>query len=457
MWNFKDAPTPGPVEPRVKPAADTSAGRRTGVECAIAAGYTAVYLCVVMIAAWRQPFPNNYDELAHLSYVVHAARYGLPHIDFGSMVLLRPDLAPGFTSAHNYLNHPPTYYLALSLFMPNEGWPVPGTVLVLRCLNAGLSTLAVGCALAVVALRRVEPRMLLLAGAMIVCVPTLRHIGGAINNDNLALAGGCACVLGAQLLRLSDASRAGRILLVAGLVTATSAKLTAALLTGVFVLVFLLILWRSNGHRPDKRFVTVLIAAVLIAGLPYIWYFVVYGSPAPSPPAFYEVYRQAAQAGDGVRGWVAGQLLSPLEYAGHFLLWLFANWNPATTMSGWPNFAVLFAPALVLLLAVPAFLANAPHRRGADAVLAAGGTALAVMLPLHLLFSYQLHAATLSPPMDAVPRYYFPIALALIPASVGWTLARIPPMWRVVLIWVVLLGLFAALPILSLCPDHACP
>ena len=76
------------------------------------------------------------------------AQHGLSGLDFYSMRLLSPGLSAGFTSDPTYLNHPPGYYLLLRPFLPSDGWPTLETVR-LRVFNAGLSALAVACALGV--------------------------------------------------------------------------------------------------------------------------------------------------------------------------------------------------------------------------------------------------------------------------------------------------------------------
>ena len=123
---------------------------------------------------------------------------------------------------------------------------------VLRIVNACLSALAVACALGVGVLRRFEPRLLLTYCLMVIMTPVLLCIGGAINNDNLACLGGCACVLGAQLLQLNANSRSGWTLLVVGCTVATFAKLTAGIMAVGFAVIFLGALWQVTGKRACK-------------------------------------------------------------------------------------------------------------------------------------------------------------------------------------------------------------
>jgi hypothetical protein len=407
------------------------------------------YVCIVLAMALTAPFPNHFDELAHLSYVAAIAQHGLAGLDLYTMRLLSPGLSEGFTSDPSYLNHPPGYYLLLRPFLPPDGWPTLETVRVLRVLNACLSSLAVACALGVGVLRRFEPRMLLAYSLMIIMTPVLWPIGGAINNDNLAYLGGGVCVLGAQLLQLEPNSRSGRTLLIAGCTVAMLAKLTAGIMAVGFAGIFIVTLWRVTGKRPPGMFVFGLLAAVGLACLPYLWFIAIYGSPAPVTPAYRGVYDQVATLFSTypdlhTHGWVAGQHLSLAGYSRQFMWWLLADWNPVLGMKGALSIAILLVPSAVLLLAGAAWLRNWRPVLGQDQVIFAGGIALAMVLPLHLAFSYKMYCATGAPPFDAVPRYYFPLALTVLPAAACWSLSRIRQPIQPVLCWILIIGLALA-------------
>ena len=434
-------PQAGPGPP------DGGATRRVALLCWLA------YAALALSAVWTVPFPNNYDELAHLSYLTRLAQMPLDQLDFSALRLLRPGLEPGFGAEGNYLNHPPGYYLALGWLLPADHWPTLHTVHLLRLVNAGLSILAVGAALLVGVLRRLEPRLMLLFGAMVVLVPVLQVTGSGISNDNLALLGGCMAVLGAQAMR--NGRRPGAVLLLAGCAAATLAKFTAALMMGGFAGVFLLL---QAGPWRRVPMLAALAAVEAMAGLPYAWFVLRFGTPVPITPAFAAVGAEAAAARLTLHGWVPGAVLSLPAYAVQFLRWLFDSWNPVASLGAGAEAAVLLAPALALLAAVPALVANAPGRRGADAVLAASGAALLLTLVPHLVFSWQrYHLALGAPPFDAVPRYYLPCALAAVPAAACRTVQRVPGSWRGVAVWVMLLAVVAGLPILAACSGHACP
>ena len=123
----------------------------------------------------------------------------------------------------NYLNHPASYYRVLSLLLPADGCPTHHTVVVLRLVNVLLSALAVACALGLAPRNETDRPTYIVYAAAVVFVPMLAVLGGAITNDNLALLGGCACVLGARMLTEVRADRMGRFLLLAGCVVAALA------------------------------------------------------------------------------------------------------------------------------------------------------------------------------------------------------------------------------------------
>jgi hypothetical protein len=79
-------------------------------------------------------------------------------------------------------------------------------------------------------------------------------------------------------------------------------------------------------------------------------------------------------------------------------------------------------------------------------VILAGGIALIALVPMHLLFSYQMHRAVGSPPFDAVPRYYLPLALSLIPIAVCWSITRVRESLRAVFTRALMVGV-AVVPI----------
>ena len=431
----------------------TQSGQRSDQQARqyIAIGYLGFYIVVASLAAAHVAFPNHYDELAQLSYVVQLAIMGMPKIGSASMVLLDPALSAHFTTQPNYLNHPPAYYFGMGLFLPPSGWPTERTVFVLRYVNVLLSAVAVGCALGVGLLRRIEIRLFALYGAMIVLAPVLPYLGGAINNDNLGILGGCVCLLGAQMLEEHSASARGWVLLASGCALAALAKLTATIMTLGFALAFIGLQWRASRQRPSLRYLLLFIGSEAVACMFYAWFVVLYGTPAPLSPSFDEVYRSIAALHPHLHGWLPGQNVSFVRYLGQFVIWLVANWNPVTSMSGIAADGILLAPVITLLLALLAFMTNNPLRRRADSMITAGGLALAMTAALHVAFSYHMYRLTGSPPLDAVPRYYFPLALIILPLAACWTLSRMVGGMRVAVGCTLAIGLMAATPLMVLC------
>jgi hypothetical protein len=388
----------------------------------------AAYVAIALSSALITPFPNHIDELAHLSYVVTIAQHGIAGFDLGAMRMLSATLT-SFTTKADYLPHPPMYYLMLSWLLPAGGWPTLASVYAMRLANLALSSLAVGCALGVGLVRRFERPVFMLYALMVIVSPNLWSIGGAINNDNLAILGGSAAFLGAQLLANDRGSRSGQIALVAGCTLAMLAKLTSGVMVDGFAVIFLLLQWRDVGRGPSRRFVVVLAAFVTLASMPFLYFLAKYGSAVPITPGFVSEYRRvaelfAAHPDAVVNGWRSGEQLSFIGYASQFAWWLLTDWNPIFGTGSLLNLAVLVVPVALLALTALAWFGNLRRGHDQDIVILAAGLALIAVLPLHLLFSYRMYREVGSPPFDAFPRYYLPLALSLIPAAVCWLVVR---------------------------------
>ena len=128
-------------------------------------------------------------------------------------------------------------------------------------------------------------------------------------------------MLGAQRLTLRAEARDGAALLISERAAATLAKLTAAVVAGLFALVFLLLERRRLGRRFYQR-VSVLAAVEAVPALPYCWYFLVHGSPAPLTPAFHATHRAVGEVKTHLNGWQPDQSLQPSRQP--------ATNNPAT-------------------------------------------------------------------------------------------------------------------------------
>ncbi len=404
-----------------------------------------VYEAITLPGALQAAFPGHVDELAQLSYVASIAQSGLAGTSLTTMHMLRADLAPGFTEQLNYLNHPPSYYFVLSPLLPADGWPTRETVVVLRLVNLALSSLAVACALAIGLARRLSPGTFALYALMVLVTPVLWGVGGAINNDNLAILGGALAVLGAELMQNRPDPRMGNASLAVGCVLATLAKLTAGVMVAGFAILFLLLRVRG-GARSSCAFMASLALLLLAAGAPYLWLLASYGSLAPVTPSLIDEYQRvttllAAHPNNAVHGWQPGASLGFVGYAIQFARWLLADWDPVFSPSN-ASLVVLAVPVMLLLLAILAWLRAAPTLR--DPVVLAGGVAIAMLVPLHLMFSWRMHRLVGSPPFDAVPRYYLPLSLSVLPLAACRALSEMPAPVRRIAMGVFAIALCAA-------------
>lgn len=406
--------------------------------------FLLLYVVVEVVLSRGQAFPSKFDELEHLSYVASLAKFGAAASDFFPNFLLGRDWGSGFTATGNYINHPPIYYLMMRLLMSSREQPDFYDVLFLRLANVAISTLAMACIICLGILRGLERRQLLLYCMFSVLNPLVILIGSIISNDNLALLGGSLCLLGAQIVDMRPERRVGFIMMGAGCAVATAAKLTAALLTVSFAAIFLLLRYWFRRTRPPAELLLGFLLIEVAAALPYFWYIAHFGSPAPVAQAFIDHYREIAQLRVHIRGWNPDASLNFFSYLLQFLYWWLTSWNPFPSMDGIASLPGLAGPLLMVLLALAGWYANARNLRQADHLLVAGGIAIALVLPINFAFSYKMYIQTGAPPTDATPRYYFPIALALIPAAACWTIQRLSPTIKAVLTWCILLALVVA-------------
>ena len=426
--------SPGIREARNDSPADNERWRIGGV-------FLLSYLVVELALSWGQPFPSKFDELEHLSYVTSLARFGPATTQFFPGLLLGKAWGSGFGAAQSYINHPPLYYLLLRLLISSRSQPDFYDVLCLRLVNVAISTLAIACVISIGILRGLDQRKLLLYCLFSVFSPPIILIGSIISNDNLALLGGCLCLLGAQIVSIPPERRIGFILLGAGCAIATCAKLTAGLLTASFAAIFLVLECWLRGTRPSAKLLGCLLLVEVAAALPYVWYIVIFGSPAPITQAFVDHYREIAQLWAQFDGWNPDGKLGVLSYALRFLYWWLTNWNPVPVMDGLISLPVLVGPLFMVLFALAGWCANVLRLQQSDHLLVAGGLAMAIVVPINFVFSYKLYTLTGAPPTDATPRYYFPIALVLIPAAACWTIQQLKPSVITGVTWFLLLSL----------------
>jgi len=317
-----------------------------------------------------------------------------------------------FTTESNYLNHPSPYYLLLAWIGPKiEGHP--GAPFVHRLLNVAivvlglLATIAVAFRLGFGALEIYALTVSMLA------IPFLAPLAGAVNNDNLAFAGGALAMLSTAVF-LKEREDKWLYAALLGVVISSAAKLTGLLLAGGFIACVLGYLVLRGEFR--ARWAAPVLIAALLAAAPYIAFILEYGSPAPDTQAQAELLRSGSQT----TGWSAGGRLSLVSYAAHFIGEFFSQWIPALERRSLFNYAMLALPAATVLLALAGFCVSVNQFRqrnehALDIVVIAGWLAILLTFGFHFAFSYQRHLAT-GWMLDAYPRYYLPL-IAIIPLA----------------------------------------
>ena len=367
----------------------------------------ALFVLSAAFAAQRKDVTRGFDELAHASYVAQLQQSGEIWPALGALRML--DSTFRFTAAPNYLNHPPLYYGLLARLGPRiEG--NPGALLAHRLLNVLFAVIGLAALFAIGPAAGLRPPELYALWVPLIAIPVLPQLAGAINNDNAAFAGGAVAAFAA--FRLFDTGALRWLLLVlAGMVAASLAKLTGLLLVGGFVggLVILLA-WR--GQLPRAWIVPIAIAG-LLAAAPYAIFIIQYGSPAPETSA------QFAMLASGAReaGWADAPPRSLPAFAASFLVAFLADWMPVLAQRNALQTALLVLPLIAVLIGIAGICCSARRLikrsgKALDVVVVAGALAIAATLAAHVYFSWQRHLAT-GWMMDAYPRYYLPLIVVI--------------------------------------------
>ncbi len=403
-----------------------------------AAVILALFVVAALFGAERKDVTVGFDEVAHVSYVAHIQHTGDFWPDLERVRLIDPHTF-AFTGRADYLNHPSPFYALLAALGPTlEGHP--GALLAHRMIDVAIAALGFAALLALGLAAR-WPRHEFYAFAVpLACIPVLAPLAGAVNNDDLAFAGGAVVLLG--LWQFIATGRDGWFALaLIGIVAAAWAKLTGLLLAGGFlgaVLVYLL--WR---RRLPYRWLVPAAFVLIIAAAPYLAFIWQYGSPTPETPA------QLALLADGAReaGWADLPRQSFPAYVSYFLLAFVADWMPTLTRRSMLNYAMLAIPAGALGCAGAGIVLSLRRlwRRNEtvlDVVVICGAAAIAATLAIHVVYSHGRYVAT-GWLMDAYPRYYLPLAAIVPLAALSLVAGIVNPRWRGAL-----LGFLIAGPIL---------
>lgn len=394
-----------------------------------------LFVAAALFSAERKDVTAGFDEVAHVSYVAHIqhSRDVWPVLE--RMRLIDPRTFQ-FGDRANYLNHPSPFYALLAALGPTlEGHPE--ALLAHRLIDVGIAALGFAALLALGLAAR-WPRHEFYAYAVpLACIPVLAPLAGAVNNDDLAFAGGALVLFG--LWQFIAANRGGWFALaLIGVVVAAWAKLTGLLLGGGLLggmLVYLL--WRK---RLPYRWLVAAALVLIIAAAPYFVFIWQYGSPTPETPA------QLALLANGAReaGWADLPRQSFPAYIGYFLVAFVADWMPTLVPRNPLQYAMLAIPVAALACAAAGIALSLRrlwrrNEAALDVVVICGTGAIAATFAIHVVYSYGRYFAT-GWLMDAYPRYYLPLA-AIVPLPALSLVAGIAnPRWRMALLGFLIAG-----------------
>jgi hypothetical protein len=391
------------------PAAQSERSATAGI--AVCAVILAVFVLAAGLSGARKDITQGFDEVAHASYVAHIQSSGESWPALGALRMVDPE-GFRFTDKANYLNHPSPYYALIARVGPT----LEGNVRALmthRFLNIIIGTLGLAAALAIGLAARL-PRPEIYAYAVpLACIPVLAPLAGAINNDNLAFAGGALATLGAWQLIVTGRT-VWLAIAFAGMIAAAWAKLTGLIL--VEGMVASVLAYLGMRRRLPSKWLIAFALAHFVAAAPYFAFIVQYGSPIPDTSA------QMALLQDGARasGWSDAARLSFPAYAAYFGAAFVADWLPTLAQRGAVQYAALVIPVATLVCALAGFAMSSRRiiqgtESTIDVIVVAGMLAIATTLAVHVVYSYQRHLAT-GWLMDAYPRYYLPLA-AIVPLA----------------------------------------
>jgi hypothetical protein len=371
----------------------------------------AMFILAATLATVRKDVTFVFDEIPHLSYVAYLQHSHEVWPTFSEMWLIDPSNFR-FTNERNYLDHPSIYYWLMAWLGPDlEGHP--DAVLFYRLFNIALAAIGLAAWMAIGIVLRLPPLKLYAYILPLACIPVLATLAGTVTNDNMAFAGsGIAALAIFQLL--ITRKPVWLMTALAGVIIASWAKFPPMLQTGGLVGVVLI--WMLWQRRLDWRWIAPSAIAALIAGAPYIVFFVQYGSPAPRTPGQIEMFTHIAQAS----GWTDAPRLSPVSFAMTFLWEFIVDWMPVERTRSALAYAALAIPVATALCALAGVALSAQRVARAEAepldvIVVSGGIAFAVTFMLHMIFSYRLHI-DFGWMTSAYPRYYLPL-LPILPLA----------------------------------------
>jgi hypothetical protein len=243
----------------------------------------AIYLVMLLFFIFKMLYYSSYvgrfsDEVPHISYIAYLVQSNKIIPDFKKMTILNPSVAINpstfganqykgtykFTNSVNYLGHPPLYYqmMRLSGGVNVKDGQVTIDINRLRYFNMMIAIFAM-LLIFYIGYTRIDkvPVFHLLYATICVCVPMLSYVCAGVNNDTLSLVGLTLLVLG--LLRFTEQKRNFRtyLLISCAVFTAFLAKLTAGLIVGtalILFLIFILIREKNLKFLLSKKFLLTL-------------------------------------------------------------------------------------------------------------------------------------------------------------------------------------------------------
>lgn len=351
-----------------------------------------VAIAVNLINTTNFPAP---DELEHVSYAAHLQETGRTLPRFKEQNTLSSDDLRQWEARPNYIGHPSPYYVFISWFLTRSPSP-QHAVLVPRLASLGL--LLVGLTVALWAGMRVFKQDKLALAVFCIGLtfcPELLSISRQVTNDSLAFLGGALAYWGAYTPgRRRWSSDAGVAL---GLMLALWAKPNAGLEVGLFLAVVI-----ALQQPRSSRLVAWITIGGLVGSLPYILIVLDHATIIPVTAEDVRSVRHMQSFADYFPAFVFN-----VGYTWGFIS--IPTWP--VTMDG-----ILISAAFWMTMGfavLGAWPARLPLSARHTHLAAAGATAFALVLPIHLWFAsanlgYSVPAASF--------RYYLPLWPALIHA-----------------------------------------
>lgn len=378
----------------------------------------AFILSAFLGALQRSPLAG-FDEITHLSYIAHIQSTGDLWPRLENLRILDDTLR--FSDAPSYLNHPATYYDFLAVLGPRI-LGNPNAILIFRLMNIVIASVGFYALLALGASLRLSKFEEYAWAVPLLLSPVLPALAGSVNNDNLAIAAGAVAVLATYRLAMTYQTN-WLLIALAAMIAAGLAKLTGLLLVGGLVagvLSYIIV----TGHS-SRWWLAVAAAAALIASMPYIVFWMQYGSPAPSTAGQIGLLTTVVDGCGNQK--FSGTRMSFPEYSLNFVSNFIWNWVPVCAERNLLQISMLAVPIFALICAVVGAgkAARRVVRREAspiDIVIVAGFATTAVTATIHLIYSYARHInyavigglPTYAFEPDAYPRYYMPLG-AVVP------------------------------------------